>query len=67
MLAIMLNLDGFLGGRAGAVDDCNDDNKSNCIDSGKLGELCCFEYMAESIRGRDGDCGLKPFWYQVWR
>ncbi len=48
------------GGRAfwgwpGAIQDCNDDNQSNCIHSSKLGMICVFGYAAEAIGCCDGD------------
>ena len=51
----MLYLRGFFdGGRAEAVEDCDDDDQSNCIGSGKLGRFAVFGDTAERVRGSDG-------------
>jgi hypothetical protein len=47
----------FDGGRAGAVKDCNDDDQSNGVGSGKLGRFAVFGDTAERVCGSDGDGG----------
>jgi hypothetical protein len=54
-LSIKLNLDRVFAGWAGAVDDCNDEDQSNCVGSGKLGELGAFGDTAKSVCGHDGN------------
>ncbi len=56
-LSIMLNLRGFCRGRAGAIGNCNDDDQSKCVGSGKLGELGACGDTAESKGGHGGNGG----------
>ena len=54
-------LGGFFRGRAGAIEDCDDNNQRECVGSGKLGELGGFGDSGESVSAGDchgGFCGF---------
>jgi hypothetical protein len=53
----MLSLGGFCWGRAGAVENCDDDDQSKCIGCSKLGELGACRDTTEPVGGRNGNGG----------
>ena len=47
----------FLGySRAGAVENCDDDDQSNCVGNGELRVLGAYGDSSESVGSRDCDC-----------
>jgi len=54
-------LGGFFGGRAGAVEDCFDNDQRECVGSGKLGGFGGFEDAGESVSAGDGHGGFRGF------
>ncbi len=55
------DLDGFAWDRAGSVDDCDDDDKGNGVDSSKLVGFGAFGDTAEPVHRSDGHSGLGGF------
>ena len=52
----------FLGySRAGAVENCYDDDQSNCVGKGELRVLGAFGDASESVGSRDCDCSSGGF------
>jgi hypothetical protein len=46
----------FLDSRAGAVENCDDDDQSDCVGKGELRVLGAFGDLSESVGSRDCDC-----------
>jgi hypothetical protein len=44
--------------RTGAIKDCDDDNKGNCVGEGKLKVLGAFGDSSESVGSRNGNGGF---------